>query len=71
MKVLDSLESNYIGISRLKENDIPTTVGDVRSIHEYDGFDIVLHAAAFANVEESIQNPIEYFNVNSIGPVRV
>jgi len=43
----------------------------VRSFHEYDGFDIVLHVAAFANVEESIQNPIEYFNVNSMGSVRV
>ncbi|MFZ8790962.1 MAG: NAD-dependent epimerase/dehydratase family protein [Thermosphaera aggregans] len=32
---------------------------------------LVLHAAASANVEESIQNPIEYFNVNSMGTVRV
>jgi UDP-glucose 4-epimerase len=63
--------ANFIGISRLKENDIPTTVGDVRSFHEYDCFDILAHATASANVGESIQNPIEYFNVNSMDPVRV
>jgi UDP-glucose 4-epimerase len=43
----------------------------VRSFHEYDGFNIVLYVGAFANVKESIQNPIEYFNVNSMGTVRV
>lgn len=72
IKVLDYLErASPTGISRLKDNGIPVIIRDVRSFQDYSNFDIVVHAAALVNVEESVQNPLEYYDVNSMGTARV
>uniref|UniRef100_A0A7C2BKC3 NAD-dependent epimerase/dehydratase family protein n=1 Tax=Thermosphaera aggregans TaxID=54254 RepID=A0A7C2BKC3_9CREN len=72
VSVLDSLQrANPLAITRLRESGIPLIVGDVRTFQEYGGFDIVVHAAALVNVEESIRNPLEYYDVNIMGTARV
>lgn len=63
-----SLEHN---VRRLSLNGIPLNLADVR---DYDkildimrGCNIVVHAAALIDVEESLRNPVSYFDNNVVG----
>ena len=72
--VYDSLErASSLGVSRLREKGVPIIVGDVRdevklksSLREVD---VVVHAAAYVDVEESVRKPLMYFSNNVLGTV--
>ena len=72
--VYDSLErSSGLGVSRLREKGVPIIVGDVRdedmlrnALREAD---VVVHAAAYVSVEESVRRPLMYFSNNVLGTV--
>jgi len=74
--VYDSLErASSLGVSRLREKGIPVIVGDVRDEvklkNSLRGVDVVVHAAAYVDVEESVKEPLMYFNNNVLGTVSI
>uniref|UniRef100_A0A7C3SPJ7 NAD-dependent epimerase/dehydratase family protein n=1 Tax=Thermofilum pendens TaxID=2269 RepID=A0A7C3SPJ7_THEPE len=70
--VLDNLErSSPLLLTRLREAGLPVLVGDVRSFHDYGGYDVVVHAAAYIDVAESVEKPVEYLENNAVATARV
>ncbi len=70
--VVDSLErSSPYALRRLSTYEIPVVNSDVRIFDNYEGFDIVIHAAAYVSVEESIRDPVKYFENNVVSTARV
>lgn len=70
--VIDSLErSSPYALRRLSMYEIPVVNNDVRSFNNYEGFDVVIHAAAYVSVEESIRDPVKYFENNVVSTARV
>lgn len=70
--VVDSLErSSLYALRRLSTYEIPVVNSDVRIFSNYEGFDIVIHAAAYVSVEESIRDPVKYFENNVVSTARV
>ncbi len=70
--VVDSIErSSRYALARLEESGVPIIKADVRSFTNYDGFDVVVHAAAYVSVEESVRDPLKYFENNVLGTARV
>jgi len=72
--VYDSLErASSLGVSRLREKGVPIIVGDVRDEVKLKsslrGVDVVVHAAAYVDVEESVRKPLMYFDNNVLGTV--
>jgi len=70
--VVDSMErtSDY-ALRRLKEFGVPVVEGDVRRFSSYSNFDVVVHAAAYVSVEESVREPIKYLENNVLGTAKV
>lgn len=70
--VVDSMErSSDYALRRLGEFGVPITRADVREFSDYEGFDVVVHAAAYVSVEESVKEPIKYVENNVLGTARV
>lgn len=70
--VLDTLErASPMGLERLKEKNIPIIKADVRFYENYSDIDVVVHAAAYVDVEESVREPHKYFDVNTMGTSKV
>ncbi|WP_054843901.1 NAD-dependent epimerase/dehydratase family protein [Vulcanisaeta souniana] len=70
--VLDSLErSTDFAVNRLREHGIPIIKADVRSFSDCNGFDVVVHAAAYVSVPESMERPVDYIENNVVGTARV
>jgi len=74
--VYDSLErASSLGVSKLREKNIPIIVGDVRDEvklrNSLKGVDVVVHAAAYVDVEESVRRPLMYFSNNVLGTVSI
>ncbi len=70
--VYDSLErASNLGVIKVKEKGIPVIVGDVRDEGKLKSslrdVDVVVHAAAYVDVEESFRKPLMYFNNNVLG----
>src|SRR4051794_23661890 len=57
------------------DRDIELLVGDIRDpeavAKTMDGIDVVIHLAAFGSVVESIDEPIENFDINARGTLEV
>ncbi|MEM4808963.1 MAG: NAD-dependent epimerase/dehydratase family protein [Desulfurococcaceae archaeon] len=70
--VIDNLErcNEYI-VSLLENHGIPIVKADVRSFECCGGFNIVIHTAAYINVAESMERPVEYLDNNVIGVARI
>ena len=70
--VLDNLERpSSLLLARLREAGLPVLVGDVRSFHDCGGYDVVVHAAAYIDVAESVEKPVEYLENNAVATARV
>ena len=70
--VLDSLErSTGFALERLRGRGIPVLEADVRSFNGYKNFDVVVHAAAYVSVPESLERPLDYLDNNALGTARV
>lgn len=70
--VIDSFEhSSPYALRRLNTYEIPVINSDARIFNSYEGFDIVIHAAAYISVEESIKDPVKYFENNVVSTARV
>lgn len=72
--IYDSLErASKLGINRVKEKGIPIIIGDVRDEGKLKAslkdVEVVVHAAAYVDVEESFRRPLTYFNNNVLGTV--
>lgn len=70
--VLDSMErsSNY-ALRRLEDYGVPVIKTNVRWFSNYGGFDVVIHGAAYVSVEESVREPLKYFENNVLGTAKV
>ncbi len=76
VSVLDSLErSTGFAIERLKEENIPVVRAGVKSTdvvkNALKGVDAVIHAAAYTDVSESMENPMLYLDNNALGTALV
>lgn len=74
--VLDNLKrSTDFALKRLLVHDVPIIKGDIldaRTLKEVlSGVDVVIHAAAYTSVEESIRKPVLYFKNNVNGTANV
>ncbi|MGB9709197.1 NAD-dependent epimerase/dehydratase family protein [Infirmifilum uzonense] len=74
--VLDSLErSTTFALQRLSSSDVPLIRGDIRNVALLKKLvskgDIVVHAAAYISVEESMKNPEVYIDNNVMGSLAV
>jgi UDP-glucose 4-epimerase len=73
VKILDDL-SNAHSPERLA-SQFEFKVNDIRNLEDdsafYSGTDLLVHCAAKKDVEESIQNPEMYFEINTLGTSRV
>jgi len=70
--VVDSMErSSSYALARLEGLRVPIIKADVRFFTDYDGFDVVIHTAAYVSVEESVRDPLKYFENNVLGTARV
>ncbi|MEM2078849.1 MAG: SDR family NAD(P)-dependent oxidoreductase [Thermosphaera sp.] len=70
--VVDTMErSSAFALRRLEELGVPIVRADVREYGGYGGVDVVVHAAAYVSVEESVREPIKYFENNVLGTARV
>ena len=72
--VYDSLErASGLGVSKLREKGVPIIMGDVRDEVKLKkslrGVDVVVHAAAYVDVGESVRRPLMYFSNNVLGTV--
>jgi len=66
---VDNLE-RASAVRRLEEVGVPLVVGDVRSV-DLPPADVVVHAAAYINVEESWERPYDYMWNNAAATARV
>jgi len=66
---VDSLE-RATAVKRLEEVGVPLVVGDVRHV-DLPPADVVVHAAAYINVEESWERPYDYMWNNAAATARV
>jgi UDP-glucose 4-epimerase len=76
VSVLDSLErSTGFAVERLKEESIPVLRAGVKSTdvvkNALKGVDAVVHAAAYTDVAESMENPVLYLDNNALGTALV
>jgi len=76
VKVLDSLErSTGFALNRLKEAGIPVTKTSITNLEKtkdsFRGSDVVIHAAAYVDVAESMEKPLIYFENNILGTASV
>jgi len=76
VSVLDSLErSTGFAVERLKEESIPVVRAGVKSTdvvkNALKGVDTVVHAAAYTDVAESMENPVLYLDNNALGTALV
>jgi len=70
--VVDSLErSSPYALRRLNMCEVPIVNSDVMIFNSYEGFDVVIHAAAYVSVEESIKDPVKYFKNNVVSTAHV
>jgi UDP-glucose 4-epimerase len=70
--VVDSMErSSSYALAKLEGFRVPIIKADVRFFTGYDGFDVVVHTAAYVSVEESVRDPLKYFENNVLGTARV
>jgi len=74
--VLDSLErSTGFAVERLKEENIPVVRAGVKSTdvvkNALKGVDAIVHAAAYTDVAESMENPVLYLDNNALGTALV
>ena len=73
VKILDDL-SNAHSPERLA-SQFEFKVNDIRNLKDdsafYSGTDLLIHCAAKKDVEESIQNPEMYFEINTLGTSRI
>lgn len=70
--VVDSMErSSDYASRRLEEFRVPVIRADVKEFSGYENFDVVVHAAAYVSVEESVKEPIKYIENNVLGTARV
>lgn len=69
---LDNLErpSRYT-LARLREAGVQLVVSDIRGPVSCTGFDAVVHAAAYIDVAESVEKPLEYFENNAVATARL
>ena len=69
---MDSLErSTEFAVNRLRQYNIPIIRIDVKSLNDCNGFDAVIHAAAYVSVPESMDKPTDYIENNVTGTARV
>jgi UDP-glucose 4-epimerase len=66
---VDNLE-RVSAVRRLEEVGVPLVVGDVRHV-DLPPADVVVHAAAYVNVEESWERPYDYMWNNAAATARV
>lgn len=66
-----TVRSSEYALARLKEFGVPVIKADVRDFNNYGSFDVVVHAAAYVSVEESVREPLKYFENNVLGTARV
>jgi UDP-glucose 4-epimerase len=66
---VDNLE-RASAVKRLEEAGVPLVVGDVRRV-DLPPADVVVHAAAYINVEESWERPYDYMWNNAAATARV
>lgn len=62
----DNLEgATALALKRLSNHGIPVLKGSILNVKAFDaaikGVDVVVHAAAYINVEESVKKPALYF----------
>ncbi|MGB9717847.1 MAG: NAD-dependent epimerase/dehydratase family protein, partial [Thermoproteota archaeon] len=74
--VLDSLErSTGLAVKKLEEAGVPVTRAGVTSMNDVKNalknIDVVVHAAAYTDVAESMENPSLYFDKNVLGTASV
>lgn len=74
--VLDSLErSTGLAVKKLKEAGVPVARAEVTSMDDVKnalrGVDVVVHAAAYTDVAESMENPVLYLDKNVLGTASV
>lgn len=76
VSVLDSLErSTVLAVKRLEETGVPLTrvgVTDMDNVKgALRGVDVVVHAAAYTDVAESMERPVLYLDKNVLGTASV
>ncbi len=76
VRVLDSLErSTGLAVKKLEEAGVPVTRAGVTSMNDVKNalknIDVVVHAAAYTDVAESMENPSLYFDKNVLGTASV
>jgi len=76
VKVLDSFErSTDFAVRRLREADIPMVKASIVDTEEMRVFlkeaDVVIHAAAYVDVAESMEKPLIYLENNTLGTASV
>lgn len=70
--VLDNLErASRWALERLEGHGIRIVKHDVRHPIDLRGFDVVIHCAAYVDVEESFSKPAEYFYNNVVGTASI
>ncbi|MEM2021582.1 MAG: SDR family NAD(P)-dependent oxidoreductase [Zestosphaera sp.] len=70
--VVDNVErSSEHVLKKLSEHGVPVVRADVRSFSRYGSFEVVVHAAAYVSVEESVREPLKYIENNVLGTARV
>lgn len=69
---LDNLERpSRSSLERLREAGVPLLVSDLREEASCSGFDVVVHAAAYIDVAESVEKPAEYFENNVVATAKL
>ncbi|MEM2930165.1 MAG: NAD-dependent epimerase/dehydratase family protein [Thermoproteota archaeon] len=76
VKVLDSLErSTGLAVKKLEEAGVPVTRAEVTSMDDVKNalksVDAIVHAAAYTDVAESMENPMLYLEKNVLGAASV
>lgn len=76
VSVLDSLERSTVSaVKRLEEAGVPLTRSGVTGVNEVKNalksIDVVVHAAAYTDVAESMKNPLLYLEKNVLGTASV
>lgn len=76
VQVMDSFErSTELAVKRLREADVPVTKVKIRNIGEVKNIlgdvDVVVHAAAYIDVAESMEKPLLYLDNNVLGTASI
>ena len=64
------LKSNHINGVTYIDLDIKDIIGN-KSKFYWDKFDVVFHMAAIARIQPSFERPIEYFETNALGTIKI